>query len=430
MLWVLFGSFALLCVMRVPIAFAMLISATLAIAGQGDVPLSIVPQRMWVGLNNFPLLAVPFFLFVAQAMNETGASGRLIDFGRATVGWLRGGLAHVNVTVSMIFAGISGVSSAEALGIGSIMIPAMKREGYPAEFSAGLTAASATLGNIIPPSLMMIIYGATAGLSVGALFLSGIVPGLLIGFLQMGYSARVAARLQIGDSTPFSMRRLGSTARIAGPSLVIPIIIIGGILGGFFTATEASVIAVVYVLLLSMAGRRLDLRNLYRLTEDSISMFSLSLLCVAAASLWGWVLAYYAVPQAVVSWLAGLGLLGSKVGIFVTVIVAFLVVGTFMDAVPAIIILQPIVGEIAVAGGIDPYHMGLVVVLTLAIGLLTPPYGLCLLIAADIAGLTTSAAVRGLVPFYIISLAVVVFAALFPDIVLWIPRVAMSGLAR
>src|SRR5688572_21774536 len=406
MLWLLFGSFALLCVMRVPIAFAMLISATLAIAGQGDVPLSIVPQRMWVGLNNFPLLAVPFFLFVAQAMNETGASGRLIDFGRATVGWLRGGLAHVNVTVSMIFAGISGVSSAEALGIGSIMIPAMKREGYPAGFAAGLTAASATLGNIIPPSLMMIIYGATAGLSVGALFLSGIVPGVLIGVLQMAWSARVAARLRIGDSTPFSMRRLGSTARIAGPSLVIPIIIIGGILGGLFTATEASVIAVVYVLLLSMAGRRIDLRSLYRLTEDSISMFSLSLLCVAAASLWGWVLAYYAVPQAVVSWLAGLGLLGSKVGIFVTVIVVFLVVGTFMDAVPAIIILQPIVGEMAAAGGIDPYHMGLVVVLTLAIGLLTPPYGLCLLIAADLAGISTGVAVKALVPFYFISVGV------------------------
>ena len=428
MLWLLFASFALLCLLRVPIAFAMFISATLTIASQGDVPLSIVPQRIWVGLNNFPLLAVPFFLFVAQAMNETGASARLVDFGRASVGWLRGGLAHVNVTVSMIFAGISGVSSAEALGIGSIMIPAMKREGYPAGFSAALTASAATLGNIIPPSLMMIIYGATAGLSVGALFLSGIVPGILIGLLQMAYSARVAARLQIGDATPFSLHRLGASARAAGPSLVIPVIIIGGILGGVFTATEASVIAVLYVLVLAMAGRRLGLQALYRLSEDSIGMFSLSLLCVAAASLWGWVLAYYAVPQAVVAWLSGLGLLGSTAGIFVTVIVVFLIVGTFMDAVPAIIILQPIVGEIAAAGGIDPYHMGLVVVLTLAIGLLTPPYGLCLLIAADLAGLSTTSAVRALVPFYIISLVVVLFAVLFPGIVLWIPRMAMPGL--
>jgi tripartite ATP-independent transporter DctM subunit len=430
MLWLLFGSFAVLCVLRVPIAFAMFISATLAIAIQGDVPLSIVPQRIWVGLNNFPLLAVPFFLFVAQAMNESGASVRLIDFARALVGWLRGGLAHVNITTCMIFAGISGVSSAETLGVGSVMIPAMKREGYPAGFAAGLTAASSTLGNIIPPSLMMIVYAATAGLSVGAMFLSGIVPGLLIGLIQMAWAARVATRLRIGDATSFSMYRVRSTARAAWPALVIPGLVIGGILGGLFTATEASVVAVLYVLLLAAAERTLDLRRLFRLTEDSISLFALSLLCVAAASLWGWVLAYYAVPQGVVSWMRDLGLLASPFGIFTTVIVVFLIVGTFMDAVPAIIILQPIVGEIAAAGGIDPYHMGLVVVLTLALGLITPPYGLCLLIAADLARLSTAAAVRAMVPFYVISLAVVIFAALFPGIVLWIPRVAMAGLAR
>lgn len=428
MLWLLFGSFAALCLLRVPIAFAMFISATLAIAVQGDVPLSIVPQRIWVGLNNFPLLAVPFFLFVAQAMNESGASVRLIDLARATVGSLRGGLAHVTVAVSMIFAGISGVSSAEALGIGSIMIPAMKREGYPAPFSAGLVAASATLGNIIPPSLMMIIYAATAGLSVGAMFLSGIVPGLLIGLLQMAWAWRVASRLGIGESTTFSLQRLGSTGRSAALSLVIPIIIIGGILGGAFTATEASVVSVLYVLVIAVVSRELRGRQLFRLTEDSISLFSLSLLCVAAASLWGWVLAYYSLPQTVVSWLAGLGLTSSKIGVFATVIVAFLIVGTFMDAVPAIIILQPIVGELAATAGIDPYHMGIVVVLTLAIGLLTPPYGLCLLIAADLAGLSTAAAVRGLVPFYAISFAVVLIAAAFPDLMLWIPRLAMGGL--
>jgi tripartite ATP-independent transporter DctM subunit len=408
----------------------MFISATLAIAVQGDVPLSIVPQRIWVGLNNFPLLAVPFFLFVAQAMNESGASVRLVDFARATVGWMRGGLAYVNVTVCMIFAGISGVSSAETLGVGSIMIPAMKREGYPAGFTAGLTAASSTLGNIIPPSLMMIVYAATAGLSVGAMFLSGIVPGLLIGFTQMAYAGRVAARLRIGHSTPFSLRGLRASARPAWPALVIPAIVIGGILGGLFTATEASVVAVLYVLMVSMMSRDLSLRRLYRLTEDSISLFSLSLLCVAAASLWGWVLAFYAVPQGVVTWLADLGVLGSRFGIWMTVIAVFLLVGTFMDAVPAIIILQPIVGEVAAAGGIDPYHMGLVVVLTLAIGLITPPYGLCLLIAADLAGLSSTAAVRALVPFYVISFAVVVFAVMFPDVVLWIPRIAMAGLAR
>jgi len=309
------------------------------------------------------------------------------------------------------------------------MIPAMKREGYPVGFTVGITAASSTLGNIIPPSLMMIVYAATAGISVGSLFLAGIVPGLLVGFGQMAWARHVAGRLGIGEHTPFSVRRLWSAGGAGWATLVIPVIVIGGILGGVFTATEASVVALVYVLVLAVALRQITPSRLFRLSEDSIGLFSLSLLCVAAASLWGWVLAYYAVPQAVVGWLGGIGLLDSTLGIFVTVIVVFLVIGTFMDAIPAIIILQPIVGEVTLAGGIDPYHMGLVVVLTLAIGLITPPYGLCLLIASDLAGLSTLAATRALVPFYVISLAVVAIAALFPGVVLWIPRAAMAGVA-
>jgi len=428
MLWLLFVSFAILCALRVPIAFAMFTSATLTIALQGDVPLSIVSQRVWVGLNNFPLLAVPFFLFVGQAMNRTGTSVRLIDFAGALVGHLRGGLAHVNVAVSMIFAGISGVSSADTLGVGSVMIPAMKRAGYPSGFTVGITAASSTLGNIIPPSLMMIIYAASAGVSVGAMFLAGIVPGILIGLGQMLWGWRVAARLGIGETTRFSARRLLSTSRSAWLALLIPVIVIGGIMGGVFTATEASVVAVLYVLLLSFAQRQLGLRQLFDLTEESIGLFSLSLLCVAAASLWGWLLAYYEVPQGVVNGLSDAGLLSSQYHIFSAVILIFLVIGTFMDAIPAIIILQPIIGEMATAGGIDPYHMGIVVVLTLAIGLITPPYGLCLLIASDLGGISVGAALRALVPFYMISLAVVAVAVLLPDIILWVPRVAMANL--
>jgi tripartite ATP-independent transporter DctM subunit len=427
MVWLLFGSFALLCVLRVPIAFAMLISATGAIALQGDVPLSIVPQRIWVGLNNFPLLAVPFFLFVGQAMNETGTSVRLIDFASALVGWLRGGLAHVNVAVSMIFAGISGVSSADTLGVGSVMIPAMKREGYPIGFTVGITAASSTLGNIIPPSLMMIIYAATAGVSVGAMFLAGIVPGILIGVGQMLWGWRVAAHQGIGTSTRFSAARLRTTARAAWLALLIPVIVIGGIIGGLFTATEASVVAVFYVLLLSIAYRESGFRRLFRLTEDTIGLFSLSLLCVAAASLWGWILAFYSVPQRVVAWLGAAGMLDTQIAIFGVVVLIFLVIGTFMDAIPAIIILQPIIGEVATAGGIDPYHMGIVVVLTLAIGLITPPYGLCLLIASDLGGISVGAALRALLPFYAISLLVVAVAVFFPELILWIPRAALGG---
>jgi tripartite ATP-independent transporter DctM subunit len=328
----------------------------------------------------------------------------------------------------MIFAGISGVSSADTLGVGSVMIPAMKREGYPSGFTVGITAASSTLGNIIPPSLMMIIYAASAGVSVGAMFLAGIVPGILIGLGQMLWSWRVATRLGIGEAARFSARRLFSTSRSAWLALLIPVIVIGGIMGGVFTATEASVVAVLYVLLLSLAQRQLGFRKLFDLTEESIGLFSLSLLCVAAASLWGWLLAYYAVPDAVVSGLRGAGLLGSQYHIFGAVILIFLVIGTFMDAIPAIIILQPIIGEMASAGGIDPYHMGIVVVLTLAIGLITPPYGLCLLIASDLGGISVGAALRALVPFYVISLIVVAMAVLLPDVILWIPRVATANL--
>lgn len=426
-LWLLFGAFAALCLLRVPIAFAMLISSTLAIMVQGDVPLSIVPQRIWVGLNNFPLLAVPFFLLVGQVMNESGTSARLIDFTRSLVGHLHGGLAHVNVGVSMIFAGISGVSSADTMGVGSVMIPAMKREGYPDGFAVGVTAASSTLGNIIPPSLMMIIYSATAGVSVGAMFLAGIVPGILIGASQMIWSARVARRLGIGETAVFSTRRMLMASRSAGLALLIPVIVIGGILGGIFTATEASVVAVVYVLILAVAGRRTGLRQLLRVSEDSIGLFSLSLLCVAAASLWGWLLAFYAVPQGVVARLGEAGLLASPYAVFALVIVIFLVVGAFMDAIPAIIILQPIIGGIGGAAGIDPCHMGIVVVLTLAIGLITPPYGLCLLIGARLGEIPIAAAMRALLPFYLISLAVLAVAVLLPDLVLWIPRAALAG---
>jgi tripartite ATP-independent transporter DctM subunit len=310
------------------------------------------------------------------------------------------------------------------------MIPAMKREGYPTGFTVGITAASSTLGNIIPPSLMMIIYAATEGISVGAMFLAGIVPGIMIGVGQMLWAARVAGRHRIGERKSFSSRRLLSTGRAAWPTLLIPLIVIGGIIGGVFTATEASVVAVLYVLLLAVAFREAAARRLFRLTEDSIGLFSLSLLCVAAASLWGWILAYYSVPGAVVAWFREAGLLDSRYTIFAVVVLIFLAIGTFMDAIPAIIILQPIVGEIATAGGIDPYHMGIVVVLTLAIGLITPPYGLCLLIAADLGGISTLAALRALVPFYVISLAVVAVAVLLPDLVLWIPRATLTELMR
>lgn len=406
-------------------AFAMFLSSTIAIWAEGDVPLIIVTQRIWVGLNNFPLLAVPFFLFVGQLMNETGISNRLINFSQSLVGHLRGGLAHVNVVVSMIFAGISGVSSADTLGVGSVLIPAMTKGGYPKGFTVGVTAASSTLGNIIPPSVMMIIYAATAGLSVGAMFLTGLIPGVMIGVGQMAFSFYFAVKHGIGTDYKFAFKKLLSSTKAAIFALIIPIIVIGGIIGGVFTATEASVIAVVYAFVLSVFYGEFSFGKFYRLIKGSVGLFSLSLFCVAAASLWGWILAYYNVPQTVVASLAAAGLLTSPLYVFGFVILIFLVIGTFMDAIPAIIILQPIIGELAAEAGINPYHMGIVVVLTLAIGLITPPYGLCILIASDLASISVPRALMALIPFFIISLLVVLVAVLFPDVMLFIPRLVM-----
>jgi tripartite ATP-independent transporter DctM subunit len=425
MLLILFGTLIILCLLRIPIVFSLFISSTLAIIVQGNVSLEIVSQRMWVGLNNFPLLAVPFFLFVGQLMNETGISKRLIDFSQSMVGHFKGGLAQVNVLVSMIFAGISGASSADTSGIGSVMIPAMTKVGYPKGFTVGITSASSTLGNIIPPSIMMIIYASTAGISVGGLFLTGIIPGILIGVGQMALAFHFAWKQGIGADHKFSFRNLWSRSKAAVFALAIPIIVIGGIMFGVFTATEASVIAVVYTLFLALIYGEFSLKRIYPVLKNSVGLFSLSLFCVAAASLWGWILAYYSVPQSVVLSLDAAGLLDSSFYVFVFVILIFLVIGTFMDAIPAIIILQPIVDPLASAVGINPYHMGIVIVLTLAIGLITPPYGLCLLIASDLADLPVTKALRSLLPFFVLALLVVLIAVLFPDLMLLIPRKVM-----
>ncbi|MGI6038537.1 MAG: TRAP transporter large permease [Limnochordia bacterium] len=425
MLYILFGSFVFMCLIRVPVAFALFLSATLTIIFEGNVPLTVVTQRIWTGLNNFPLLAVPFFLFVGQLMNEAGISKRLIDFSDSLVGHLKGGLSHVNVVVSMIFAGISGASSADTAGVGSVLIPAMVNEGYGKGFTVGVTAASSTLGNIIPPSIMMIVYAASAGISVGAMFLTGVIPGILIGVGQMLLGYYYAKKHNIGGSRPFSWSSLWQTGKIAIFPLLIPFIIIGGIIGGIFTATEASVIAAVYSIILAFAYQRYSLSQFYRVMKRSIEQFSLSLFCVAAASLWGWVLAYYNIPQMVVASAERWGLLNSPLSVMGFVVLVFLAVGTFMDAVPAIIILQPIIGQIGKQVGIDPYHLGIVVVLTLAIGLVTPPYGLCLLIASDLAKITVADGFRALMPFIAISFAVVLIAVLLPDLMLWLPRLAM-----
>jgi tripartite ATP-independent transporter DctM subunit len=338
---------------------------------------------------------------------------------------LKGGFANVNVVVSMIFAGISGSSTADTAGVGSVLIPAMTKSGYSKGFSASLTAASSTLGNIIPPSILMIMYASTAGISVGALFLTGIIPGILLGIMQMIYARYVASKEGIATIERFSLHKLLTATKSSVLALAIPVIIIGGIVGGIFTATEASVIAVLYSGVLASVYKQASFRKLYDLVNESVIIFSLALFCAAAASIWGWMLAFYNVPQEITQFFERAGLLDSPYFIFAFIVIFFLLVGTFMDAIPAIIIMQPVIGELVAEAGIDPYHMGVVVVLTLAIGLITPPYGLCLFIACDIAKVPVMKVMHSLLPFILISIGIVLMAVFFPDLILLIPRVFM-----
>jgi len=427
---ILFGSFIFLCLLRVPVSFSLFLSAFLSILIEGNVPLSIVVQRIWVGLNSFPLLAVPFLLLAGQLLNETVIRDYLFNFSNSLVGHIKGGLAHSNIIISMIMAGMSGVSSADTAGVGSVLIPAMIKEGYGKGFTVGVTAASSTLGNIIPPSLMMIVYAACSNLSVGGLFLTGIIPGLMIGVGQMAYSYYYAVKHGIVDVHKFSWQTLFKNTKVTIPSLGVPVIIIGGITLGVFTATEASLIAVVYIFFLSFFYREFSFTKFYRVIKFCVEFSSLSLFCIATASLWGWVLAYYSIPQAIVSYFDTMGLLNSQLLIFSFVILLFLAMGTFMDALPAIVIMYPIIGELTLRVGINPYHMGIVIVLTLAIGLVTPPYGLCLMIASRLAGISVPEALKSIVPFLIISLIVVLIVVFFPNIILFIPRLVMPRFIR
>lgn len=427
---ILIGLFSALCLLRVPVSFSLFLSSFLVILMQGNITPSIIAQRIWVGLDSFPLLAVPFFLVVGQLINETILMDRLLNLSHSLVGHIKGGLAHSNVVISMIIAGMSGVSSADTAGIGSVLIPAMIKEGYGKGFTVGVTAASSTLGNIIPPSLMMIVYASCSNLSVGGLFLTGIIPGLMIVVGQMAYSFYYAVKYGIGDIRKFSWQNLFKAAKGSIFAATIPVIIIGGITTGVFTATEASLVAVVYTFFLLFFYREFSFAKFYRVIKFCVEFSSLSLFCIATASIWGWILAYYSIPQAIVAYFDAIGLLSSQLLVFGFVVLLFLAMGTFMDALPAIIIMQPIIGELTLRVGINPYHMGIVVVLTLAIGLITPPYGLCLMIASRLAGISVPEALKSLVPFLIISLIVVLIAIFFPNVMLFIPRLAMQRFIR
>ncbi len=419
--------FVVLVAIGTPIAFALGLVSFTGIACLPDIPNMVVFTKMFNGLNSFTLLAVPLFILAANLMNEGGITEKLIECICDLVGHWRGGLAHANVLVSMVFAGISGSSQADTSGVGKIFIPAMEKQGYDKGTSVGVTAASSTLGSIIPPSITMVVYSGIANVSTGALFMSGIVPGILLGIAMMLVVKMFSKKKNFPKRERVPVKTAIAHTLKSLPALMTPIILIGGIVSGLFTPTESAAFACIYALLVGIFFyRSIKVSRLPAILIETMKMASLSLFALATANALGELLSYYrlnVIAQQFFTSLPG----GSL--IFLLVVVAFfLFVGTFMDAVPAMILFVPIILPSAAALGLSPIILGLIIIVTLALGLVTPPYGLCLLLACNISGTTIEEGFKGALPYFLSSLAVLFLLILFPNFWLAIPKAIFPAL--
>jgi tripartite ATP-independent transporter DctM subunit len=391
----------------------------LYIALAGTIPEIAVIHRMVNGRRFVPLLAIPFFIMAGNLMNTAGITERIYDFAKALVGWLHGGLGHVNVAGSVIFAGMSGTAVADAGGLGTIEIKAMRDHGYDVNFAVGLTASSSTIGPIIPPSLPLVVYGVVASASIGQLFVAGIVPGLVMAlFLMMTVTFYAWYRGYPRDAV-FRFSVLGRTLKRAFLPLLTPAIIIGGMTFGIFTPTEAAIAACAYALLLGLFYRSLNFRQLLRVSFDTIETTAVVLFIVAGASIFGWVLTTTRVTEAFAAGL--LSLTQDPIMILILINLLLLVVGCFMETIAAITILTPVLLPVAVQVGIDPVHFGIIMVLNLMIGLLTPPVGMVLFVLARVAHISFEQCVRAVAPFIIPLLLVLALVTFVPWVTLWLP---------
>jgi len=415
-------SFAALLVLRIPVAAAMGLSGAFALfTSDMQIPLAVVPQRIFVLLDSTSLLAIPFFILAGAIMEQGGMARRMIGFAQTMVGHWRGGLAQVDVLASTIFSSLTGSSAASASATGSVMIPAMKRAGYPAGYAAALEASSAAIGPIIPPSIIMVIYGSLAGVSVGALFLSGIVPGLMITLGLFAVNAVQARRKGWGGEARASFRERARAARLASAALVAPLIIIGGILGGVFTPTEAGAVAVVYAAAISVfVYREMGFRRLMASVFDAALTTGVIGLIIASAGIFGWVLALEQVPQMVVAWVQSVTASPSIAIILVVGVV--LVIGCVVDVTAAVIILVPVFAPLGASYGFDPVHFGIIMCLALVYGNVTPPVGLLLFLTAGIAKCSVGEVMRHQIPFYIVLSLVLAATVALPGLVLFIAR--------
>lgn len=412
--------FFLILIIGVPVSFAVGLASYAGVLLFTDIPAAEVFSYILLALDNPLLLAVPFIILAANLMNAGGTTDRLIDVCSGLLGHKRGGLAYVNVLVSMIFAGITGSSQEDTASVGGNLIPAMEAQGYDKGTAIGVTAASSTIGCVIPPSVTMVVFCAIAGVDTAAMFVCGILPGLLMGVAMMLVIFFCKDKKKFPAGTKADFEAVKHQLMDSLPGLLTPVILIGGIISGWYTPTEASVFACLYALAIGMffydSIRLRDLPGLFIRTMKSTSLF---LFALATANAMRLLVSYYHVDAAVIQFFGTSP--GGKIGFLLTVEAVFLVIGMFIDAVPAVIIFVPALLPAAAALGISPYVLGLVAVITLALGLVTPPYGPCLLIASGISGVSMKQAFKGVLPYLLSAVAVLFLLALFSDVFVTVP---------
>ncbi|WP_283638868.1 TRAP transporter large permease [Marinovum algicola] len=419
-LTVLFILLAVFLILGVPVAVA-LGGASLAYIMIKGLPDVLLIHRMIGGIDSFPLLAIPFFILAGHLMNTGGITTKIFAFARSLVGWLPGGLGHVNVGASVIFAGMSGAAVADAGGLGNVEIKAMRESGYDTDFSVGVTAASSTIGPIIPPSLPLVIYGVMASVSIGELFAAGLVPGLLMAVSLMIMVAWYSWKRDYPRDGRISACRIWETFKQAFLPLLTPVIIVGGIATGVFTPTEAAVAAVCYALVLGLlVYRSLTWRHLVRVSMDTIITSAAILMIIASAAVFAWILTSEQVATKLGA--ALLGITDNTQILLLIMMGIVLLIGLFMETIAAITILVPVLMPIALSAGIDPVHLGILLILNLMLGLLTPPVGIVLFVLAEVSGVRFERCVRATMPFLVPLVIVLLLITFIPGIALWLPN--------
>ncbi|MDX1429006.1 MAG: TRAP transporter large permease [Rhodothermales bacterium] len=415
----LFGLFIFLLAIGVPIAFSLGISSMCYLIAAG-IPLTIVPQRFFAGMDSFVLLCIPGFILAGNLMNAGNITEYIVRFSDACLGHIRGGLGLANVGGSMIFGGISGTAIADTASIGAVMIPGMAKSGYDRPFAAAVTAASSTVGPIIPPSVPMIIVGSLTGVSVGKMFLAGAVPGVLMGVAMMVTAYVVAVRKGYPKGDSLSLKTVAKEAKGAFWALLMTFVILYGIVGGLFTPTEASIVASVYAFVVGMyVYRGLSWEDVPALLIDTALSTSALLVLVGMANIFGWILASENIPQMLAAGITSITT--NPIVVILIMNLVLLLVGSFMETIAALIILFPTMLGVAQGVGMDPVHFGVMAVLNLIIGLTTPPVGVCLFVAAEIGETPVASVIRALLPFLVCNLIVLLLVAYVPAVSLWLP---------